>query len=170
MDFNELAKKRYSCRKFSEKPVEREKINYILEAARLSPTAVNYQPQRIYVLESKESLAKVGECTKYGFDAPLNFLVCYDRNESWKRGYDGADFGQVDAAIVITHMILAAAEQGIGSTWVGSFDPAKAAELFSLPENIIPAALVPMGYPAEAARPSHLHEKRKELNKTVVFI
>ncbi len=170
MTFNELAKARYSCRKFSDKEVEQEKIEYILKAAQLAPTAVNYQSQKIYVLKSEESLSKVAECTKYSFNAPLNFLVCYDKEASWKRGYDGHDEGIVDASIITTHMMLAAAEQGLGTTWVGSFDPAKAKELYSLPENIVPIAFLPTGYPAENAHPAHLHDKRKELTETVKYI
>ena len=170
MNFNELAKARYSCRKFSDKAVDKEKIDYILKAAQLAPTAVNFQPQKIYVIESKDALAKVDGCTKYGFNAPLNFLVCYDKEASWKRGYDGEDFGFVDASIIITHMMLAATEQGIGTTWVGSFDPAKAREAFNLPENIIPVSFLPTGYPAENAHPAHLHDKRKDIEDTVEFI
>lgn len=170
MIFNELAEKRYSCRSFSAKKVEKEKIAYILKAAQLAPTAVNLQPHKIYVIESTDELAKVKECTRYSFNAPVNFLVCYDNSISWKRGYDGEDFGPIDASIVITHMMLAATEQGLGTTWVGSFDPAKAHEAFDLPENIVPVSFLPTGYPANDAHPSHLHSKRKELSETVVFI
>ncbi len=169
-NFLELAKERYSCRKFDTRKVEKEKIDYILEAARVSPTAANYQPQKIYVLESEESLALVSECSKYSFNAPLNFLVCYDKNISWKRGYDGMEEGPVDASIVVTHMMLAAMDVGIGSTWVGSFNPSKTVEKFKLPENIVPVAFLPMGYPAEDAHPAPLHEKRKELSETVEYI
>ncbi len=168
--FLELAKSRYSCRKFADKKVEQDKIDYILQAARVAPTAVNYQPQKIYVIESESALAKVGECTKYSFDAPLNFLVCYDKEISWKRGYDGDDSGNVDAAIVTAHMMLAAYDVGIGTTWVGSFNPQKARELFDLPDNIVPVAFLPSGYPAEDAHPAHLHEKRKEFSETVEYI
>lgn len=170
MTFNELSRTRYSCRKFSDKKVEGEKVDYILKAAQLAPTAVNYQSQKIYVLQSEEALSKVGGCTKYSFDAPLNFLICYDKNVSWKRGYDGHDEGIVDASIITTHMMLAAAEQGLGTTWVGSFDPAKARELYKLPENIIPIAFLPTGYPAPDAHPAHLHDKRKDLSETVEYI
>ncbi|MDO5398175.1 MAG: nitroreductase family protein [bacterium] len=170
MTFNELAKARYSCRKFSGKTVEKEKIDYILRAAQLAPTAVNFQPQKIYVITSADALTKINDCTKYGFNAPINFLVCYDKNTSWKRGYDGEDFGSIDASIVITHMMLAATEQGLGSTWVGSFDPSKVREAFDLPENIIPVSFLPIGYPADDAHPAHLHDKRRELSETVTFI
>lgn len=169
-DFLELAKGRYSCRKFSDAKIDREYIKYILEAARIAPTAVNYQPHKIFVLESKTSLEKVKQCTKYSFDAPLNFLVCYDKDASWKRGYDGHDSGDIDASIIVTHMMLAAWEKGLGTTWVGSFNPEKTSELFELPENYVPVAFLPTGYPAEDAAPAHLHEKRKAIDEFVTHI
>lgn len=109
MDFLELAKERYSVRKFSDKKVEREKLDAILEAGRCAPTAVNYQPQRVLVLESPEALEKLKGCTPYHFHAPLALLVCYDREASWKRSFDNCDMGAVDAAIVTTQMMLEAA-------------------------------------------------------------
>ena len=96
MEFLELAKKRYSCRNFLNKEVEKEKIDNILEAARLAPTAVNFQPQRILVLKDKNTIEKLKEATPYTFDAPLIFAVCYDKEVSWKRKYDGNDEGIVD--------------------------------------------------------------------------
>lgn len=168
MDFSELIKIRYSCRKFAKRAVEREKIEKILEAGRIAPTAVNFQPQRILVLTDTEQLKKVGECTKYSFDAPLNFLVCYDKNVSWKRG-DGKDFGDIDASIAATHMMLQAAELGIGSTWVGAFNPIKARELFKIPENYEIMGFFPMGYPAEDAKPAPQHEKRADLSELVFY-
>ena len=88
MNFLELAKSRYSCRSFSNKEVETEKIKKILEAGRVAPTAVNYQPQRILVIQDKEKLDKLSECTRYGWNAPLIMIICYDKNISWKRKYD----------------------------------------------------------------------------------
>ena len=88
MDFLELAKSRYSCRSFLDKEVENEKVLKILEAGRVAPTAVNYQPQRILVLQEKEELEKLSECTRYGWNAPLIMIVCYDKNISWKRKFD----------------------------------------------------------------------------------
>ncbi|WP_028857677.1 nitroreductase family protein [Psychrilyobacter atlanticus] len=169
MDFLELAKKRYSVRKFRDKKVEKEKIDLILEAGRLAPTAVNYQPQRILVLESDESLEKLKECSKYHFDAPLAILVCYDNTVSWKRRYDDKDMGEVDASIVATQMMLEITNLNLGTTWVGHFDPQKIRDIFSLPENIIPVALFPVGYPHEKSVPHQLHEKRLEISETVVY-
>jgi len=169
MDFLELAKKRYSVRKFSDKKVEKEKIDLILEAGRVAPTAVNYQPQRILVIDSDESLEKLKECTRYHFNAPLVMLVCYDNTISWKRNYDNKDMGEVDAAIVATQMMLEIDNLNLGTTWVGHFDPRKIIETFSLPENIIPVALFPIGYPHEESVPHQLHEKRLEISETVIY-
>lgn len=169
MEFLELAKARYSLRKFSDKKVEQEKIDKILKAAQSAPTAVNFQSHRILVLTDEKALAKVAECTKYSFDAPLNFLVCYDKEVSWKRGYDGHDEGGTDAAIVATHMMLAAADIGLGTTWVGSFNPQEVREVFDLPENYVPVAFLPTGYAAVDAKPSNMHDSRKELSETTFY-
>lgn len=116
MGFLELAESRFSCRKFLDKEVEREKIDMILKAAELAPTAVNFQPQRILVLTDKAALEKVNECTRFGFNAPLNFLVCYDKEKSWHRRKDNVDHGIIDAAIVQSHMMFMATELGLGTT------------------------------------------------------
>ncbi len=168
-DFRHLAASRYSVRKFSDKPVEKEMRDIILEAGRVAPTACNYQPQRILVLENAAALAKLKECTPYHFDAPLALLICYDKSVSWKRKYDGNDEGTVDASIVTTQMMLQAFELGIGSTWVGSFDPRKAREVFGLPDNYIPVAILPLGYPADGAKPAPQHANREPLKKTVFY-
>ncbi len=120
MDFLELAKQRYSVRKFCDKKIEQDKIDLILEAGRIAPTAVNYQPQRILVLDNQQSLDKLGECTPYRFQETLALLVYYDQTVSWKRKYDNKDSGEIDASIVATHMMLQAASLGIGSTWSGT--------------------------------------------------
>ena len=169
MDFLNLAGKRYSVRKFSDKPVEKEKLDKILEAGRLAPTACNNQPQKIIVINDKPALEKVNKCTRYGFGAPVVLIICYNKGESWKRSSDGKDMGDVDAAIVTTHLMLAAASMGLGSTWVGSFDPAAARREFALPDNIIPVAFLPVGYPAEDAMPSGNHSSRKPIGGTVSY-
>lgn len=93
MNFLDLAKERYSCRSFEEKEIEKEKIEKILEAARVAPTAVNYQPQRILILNDKEKLSRLSECTKMGWNAPLIMIICYDKTVSWKSKFDGRDEG-----------------------------------------------------------------------------
>jgi len=169
MKFIDLAKKRYSVRKFSDKPVDAELLNKVLEAGRMAPTAVNKQPQRIIVLNEKESLSKIKKCTKYHFDAPVVMIVCYDSEESWKNPFSGDDGGVLDAAIVITHMMLQATESDLGTTFVAYFDPKEVIKEFSLPENLVPVALLPMGYPAEDAEPSNSHGNRKDIGETVSY-
>lgn len=169
MDFLELAKERYSCRSFQDREVEKEKIELILEAARVAPTAVNYQPQRILVLTDKEELAKLSECTRYGWNAPVIMIVCYDKNVSWKRKYDGADEGIVDSSIVTTHMMMEAQALGLGTTWIGAFNPAKVREVYEIPENLEIVAILPIGYPAEDAVPSGMHYQRNSLEEMVYW-
>ena len=139
--------------------MENEKLDAVLEAGRLAPTAVNYQPQRILVLDSDAALGKLKDCTPYHFSAPLALVVCYDAAVSWKRSYDGKDMGEVDASIVTTHMMLEAAALGLGSTWVGHFDPQKVRSAFAL-------AILPMGYPHESSVPSPRHAERLPLSET----
>lgn len=169
MDFLELAKARYSVRKFSPQQVEAEKLDRILEAGRLAPTAANAQPHRILVLNSEVSLNKLKTCTVYHFNAPLALLVCYDSTVSWKRPYDNNDSGYVDASIVTTHIMLETANVGLGSTWVGHFDPAAVREAFALPPALVPVAILPIGYPDETSSPNSNHNKRHDKNKTVFY-
>ena len=168
MSFLELACERYSCRKFSDKKIEQDKIDNILEAGRVAPTAVNYQPQRIFVLQSKESLEKLKTVTQYHFNAPLAFLICYDNTVSWKNPFTNFDEGVVDASIVATHMMLEITDLGLGSTWVGYFDSKIAQKTFNIADNIIPVAILPAGYPDK--EPSHLHNTRYELSQTVKYL
>lgn len=169
MDFLELAKDRYSVRKFCNKKVEKEKLDLILEVGRVAPTAVNYQPQRILVLDTEGALSKLKACTTYHFHAPLALLICYDNTVSWKRSYDGKDMGEVDVSIVATHMMLEVTNLGLGSTWVGHFDPQKIKEVFELPNNIIPVVLLPIGYPDEMSVPHPNHDKRFDVGVTVFY-
>ncbi|MDR1794875.1 MAG: nitroreductase family protein [Erysipelotrichaceae bacterium] len=169
MDFLTLAKERYSVRRFSQKPVEQEKIDAILEAARLAPTAANAQPQRVLVIQSPEALAKLKDCTPYHFNAPLAFLVCYDTQTVWRRKYDGHNSGDVDASIVGTHMMMEAMDLGIGSTWVMAFDPAATKTAYNLPDHIVPVAFFTMGYPAEDSVPSPMHDKSLGIEEIVFY-
>ena len=166
MDFLELAKKRYSCRQFSDRKIEQEKIDKILEAARLAPTGKNSQSQRILVLTDKEELEKLSQCTPFGWNAPLVFLICYDKNESWKRHLDG---GSQDICIVTTHMMLEVTDLGLGSTWVGAFSPEKVRKIYNVPENYEISAILPVGYPSEDAHPSKLHDDRKKVEEIASY-
>ena len=169
MDFLTLAKERYSCRYFSDKKVEQEKIDKILEAARLAPTGRNSQSQRILVLTDEAELNKLSGCTPYGWNAPLVMIICYDKNECWHRDIDDFDGGAQDICIVTTHMMLEVTDLGLGSTWVGAFDPFKAREIYNIPENLEIAAILPIGYPSESAHPSRLHNERKPIEEIAFY-
>ncbi|APQ96055.1 nitroreductase family protein [Clostridium botulinum] len=169
MNFLQLAKERYSVRKFRDKKVEREKLDLILEAGRVAPTAVNYQPQRILVIENEESLAELKSCTPYHFNAPLALLVCYDSSVSGKRHSDNVEMGPVDASIVTTQMMLQAHALGLGTTWVGHFDADIIKKTFELPEYLVPVALLSIGYPNSNSVPHQFHNKRYDINHTVFF-
>lgn len=154
MDFLKFSRKRYSVRSYSDRPVEQDKIDKILQAAMIAPTAVNYQPQKIYVLKSSGALAKIRGLTQSTYDAPLVFLICTDTTRSWHSPFvKGYDSGEMDASIVCTHMMLEAEDLGLGSVWVLLFDPKEVSAAFGLPEHIKPVCLLPVGYPSEHAQP-----------------
>ena len=169
MDFLTLAADRYSVRKFKDIPVETEIINKILKAGHLAPTGCNYQPQKILVLNTKESLENLKGCTKCHFNAPLAMLICYDKNECWERKYDGALSGQTDASIVTTHMMLQAHELGVGSCWIMHFNPFAMRETFNIPENYEMAALLVMGYPSEDSEPIQMHSTFRPEDEIVFY-
>jgi aminobenzoyl-glutamate utilization protein B len=167
--FLRLAAERWSVRKFEDRPVEKDDLEKILRAGQLAPTACNYQPQRVLVIDDPEAIEKLKACTVYTYGARTFLLTCIDHSEVWVRKQDGKDGGDVDAAIVTTHMMMEAADLGIGSVWVGSFDPARLREAFAIPDHIEPVALLPIGYIAADAKPSPLHEQTRPLSELVVY-
>lgn len=169
-NFLTLAHERYSCRRFSPIPVEQEKIDKILEAAMVSPTAVNYQPFKIWILQKPEDLEKVRQTTQYTFGAPMIFAVGGNASEAWVRKYDQKTFVDIDAAIVATHMMLEIQDLGLGTTWVGSFDEDKLKELFPALAGHNIVALFPTGYPAENAHPSKLHTTFRDMDALVEYL
>jgi len=169
MDFLKLAKERYSVRKFEDREVETDKIELVLEAGRVAPTAANYQPQRILVLNTDESLGKLKKCTLFHFNAPLAMIICFDRNISWKHPKTKKEMGEVDASIVTTHMMLALSYLGLGSTWIAAFEADVVKSIFGLPENIEPVAILPIGYPSPDSMPNPMHYQRLEPSKTIFY-
>ncbi|HHT87306.1 MAG TPA: nitroreductase [Clostridiales bacterium] len=169
-DFIELSSSRFSVRRFSDKKVEQEKIDIILRAGQVAPTACNNQPQKIYVLQSAEALKTLQRCKYSNFGETLAFLICYDSSLCWIREFDGKPSGEIDAAIVATHMMLEAWELGIGSTWIMHFIPDAVKIEFNLSENIIPVCILVMGYPAQEAAPSVLHSRKKDLKDIVTIL
>ena len=169
MDFMTLAKERYSVRAFLNKEVEQEKLDRIIEAGMVAPTAKNLQPVRIYIMKSEDAMAKMNELTRCIFGAPTALLVCYNEEEAWHSPFnEGYNAGEMDASIILTHMMLEAWEQGIGSCWVGLFDHDEAAKAFDLPEEVKPVAIMPLGYAAEEAKPSPMHTTYRD--KSEIFI
>lgn len=169
MEFTNLIEERYSVRSFKPEHLPGEVLEKILRAGHLAPTGCNYQPQRILVLNTDESMEKLRSCTKCHFGAPTALLVCHNTAESWVRKYDGALSSPVDAVIVATHMMLAAHDEGVGCCWVMHFDPAAVREAFGIPAGVEPAALLVLGWPAGDARPLPLHFKARPLEETVVY-
>lgn len=170
MEFNEVVKNRYSCKKYSDKQVEKEKLTSILEAGRLAPTAKNLQEQHIYVVQSAEFLERIDELTPCRYGAPTVLVVAFNKNEVFTYPGGKRDSGVEDAAIVATHLTLAAANEGVDSCWLNFFDPDKAASLLGLPENEEVLMLLDLGYAADGAGPLPNHESRKPLSDTVTYL
>ena len=169
MDFLALAKKRYACRKYTTAKVEPEKLQRILEAARVAPTGANRQPQRLIVIRSDEGLARLARCAR-DFGAPCAVIVCADTSEAWVRRYDGKMIGDIDATIVTDHMMLAAAAEGLDTLWVCAFDPTALRREFALPEALEPVNILLIGYGDGEPAPAERHaETRKPLEATVRY-
>lgn len=167
--FLDMTRDRWSVRRFAPEQISAEHMSRILEAGRNAPSACNYQPQRVLVLQSEEALAAVRSVTHWAFNAPTVLLVCADLTESWKN-VDGADSAEVDAAIALDHMMMEAWECGVGSTWVRGFDERIMRQAFGIPATWKVVALMPMGYPAKNARPSGWHFKRKSTEELYRFM
>ena len=170
MDFEKLSAERYSLRKYSDRPVEPEKLALILEAGRNAPTAHNLQPQRIFVIQSPEALEKADGCMGSHFHPPVILAVACDLEEAWKRETVGKNHGEIDAAIAATQMMLQAADLGLGTTYVGMFEPEKLWTAFPEMQGTMPVAMLTLGYPAEGAHPSRLHGSRKPLEELVKYL
>ncbi len=162
-DFLELAAGRYSVRRFSDKPVEQDVIDKIMEAGKLAPTAVNSQPQMIYLLQSKEAMEIANRLSPCIYGAPQAFLMCYDDNRVCKR--DEGNYGDIDCSIVLTHMMLEAYNLGVGTCLVGRFNPDESVSELGLPENMHPVLLMPFGYAAEDAVPSPRHSEYRAMEE-----
>lgn len=170
MEFSDVVKNRYSCKKYDpERQVAPEQLAAILEAGRVAPTAKNLQEQHVYVLQSEADLALVDELTPCRYGAPTVLVVTFDTENVYTYPGDERDSGIEDATIVATHMILAAANEGVDSCWVNRVDPAKAKAKLGLPDNEEILMLMDLGFAAEGAGPLSNHTSRKPLEDTVTY-
>lgn len=169
MEFTQVVESRYSCKNFSGRKVEAEKLQVILEAGRVAPTAKNLQEQRVYVVQSEEGLKKIDAVTPCRYGAPICLVVAFDKNHVFTYPGEKRDSGVEDASIVATHMMLAAANAGVDSCWLNFFDPDKAAKELGLPENEEVLMILDLGYAAEGVGPLPNHASRKPLEETVVY-
>ena len=170
MEFMDVVKNRYSCKNFGAAQITKDQLSVILEAGRLAPTAKNNQEQRVYVIQSKEGLAKVDGLTPCRYGAPTMLLVAFDKTKTFTYPGQKYDSGIEDASIVATHMILAAKSVGVDSCWVNFFDPEQASEAFQLPKNEEVLTFIALGYGAEKAEPLPSHFNRKPIEQTVSYL
>ena len=163
MKFLELVKARYSARQYSNRPIETAKLNYIMECVRLAPSAVNFQPWRFRIVTDITTLKTLQQCYKREWiaTAPCIIVACADHSESWHRRADNKDHADIDIAIAVEHLCLAATEQGLGTCWVCNFDVTQCSEALGLTAHLEPVALIPIGYPSAQAA----EKKRKEQNE-----
>jgi nitroreductase len=166
MEFWELISKRYSVRAYKPDPVEEEKLQRVLEAARLAPTAANRQPFRLIVIHTAGREAELQRIyrRKWFTQAPLVICACAIPAQGWVR-MDDKPYTDVDVAIVMDHLILAATDLGLGTCWIGAFDPAAAREVLGLPDGVEPILFTPLGYPAQ--QPGS--KDRKPLSQLVLY-
>ncbi len=168
MKFIDLAKQRVSIRSYTKKPVSKKMLTEILEAGRLAPSACNYQPFQFVVVKEKENLAALakGYPAPWFAEAPVVIAICTKPSIAWTRKkHDDKNYTDVDGAIAADHMTLAAAELGIGTCWVGAFDPKIIRKALGVPRSVEPLILLTLGHPNEKGRP----KIRKPLNELVSY-
>ena len=170
MEFAEVVKNRYSCKKYDGKQISAEQLDAVLQAGRLAPTAKNLQGQRIYVVQSAEGLAKIDELTACRYGAPTVLVVAFDKYCVFVYPGEEAISGVEDASIVATHMMLAATNTGVDSCWLNFFDPDKLAQALGLPENEEILMILDLGFAAEGVTPLPNHSARKPLTETVRYL
>jgi len=166
MDFFEVISKRYSVRSYLPDEIEKDKIDRILEAARLAPTACNLQAFKIVVAKTEGRREEINRIYPRGWfaEAPYIIAVCAVKGKGWVRS-DRKSFADVDAAIVMDHIILAATASGLGTCWIGAFDPGACVNVLNLGEDLEPIVLTPLGYPKGEQPP----RRRKGLEELVIY-
>jgi nitroreductase len=162
----ELMKSRCSVRKFLDRAIEQDKLLYLLEAGRVAPSAANHQPWHFIVIQDKELMGKIAPDWVKDSNAPVLLVACGDHKQAWRRR-DGKDHCDIDIAIAVDHMALAAAELGLGTCWICSFDAFRCTLILELPDQLEPVVLLPIGYPAETKAPDRHQSDRKPLDDIV---
>lgn len=171
MEFLELAKKRFSVRDYEDKQIEKDVLDKIIEAGYIAPTAKNNQCARVYVIQSEEGLAKIRSLSRCAYNAPTVLLIAYEESEQYFNSKEeGVSSGQQDASIVACHMMLEAADLGVGSVWVDVFPNTLTAREFNLPESVKPVCLMLMGYAKEGVVPSPMHTDLRPINEMVKYL
>lgn len=160
MNFLEIAKSRCSVRSYSDKKVEQEKLDKILYAAHVAPTAANLQPVRLIVVQSDEGLNRIGKAANI-YGAPLAIIVCSERNTAWTRPFDKKQTVDIDASILTDHMMLEATELGLGSVWICYFKPDIISREFDLPDNLEPINILAVGYSNEQSADPERHATQR---------
>lgn len=169
MNFSEIARKRYSVRKFKTDKVEEEKLLTILEAARIAPTGANHQPFRLLVVKQPEGLDKIKTAADI-YNAPVAIIILGDRDKAWKRPFDGKNIVDIDASIVTDHMMLQATDLGIGSVWICYFKPDILKKTFEIPENLEPVNILALGYAGGSVESPDRHGSvRKPISELVSY-
>ncbi len=166
MEFKEVIEKRCSVRAYKSDPVEDEKLQQVLNAARLAPTAANRQPIRFVVIHTmgrEEELRHIYRAEWFS-KAPLVICACAIPSQGWIR-FDSKNYNEVDVAIAMDHLILAATDLGLGTCWIAAFDPSAARQVLGLPADVEPVVFTPLGYPADFPR----EKKRKALAELVKY-
>lgn len=167
MEFNTVLQRRYSCRAFAAQAVEQEKVERILEAGRIAPTAVNKQPVHVWAVSEQGTLEMIKGVTRSNYGAPLILVVGCRPADAWVRRYDGKNGAEVDAAIVATHLLLAAENEGLSTLWVGSFDPALLKTILPGADSYELVAMINVGYPSADSTPSSMHGSRISMEEFV---
>lgn len=169
MDFISIAKKRCSIRRYTAQKVELEKLEKILQAAHVAPTAANRQPVHLLVVQSEEGLAKIGKAANI-YDAPLAIIVCADHQKAWVRSFDQKQTGDIDASILTDHMMLQSTELGLGSVWICYFNPDVLRQQFAIPAHLEPVNILAIGYADEQyADPERHNQTRIPLDELVSY-
>jgi nitroreductase len=160
MSFLEIAKKRYSVRSYTSQKVEEEKLDKILQAAHVAPTAANLQPIHLIVVQGKDGLEKIGKAANI-YGAPLAVIVCANHDKAWVRPFDKKQTADIDASILTDHMMIEATELGLGSVWVCYFKPDIIRREFNLPDNLEPVNILAIGYSNEEAADPERHSQTR---------